>query len=130
FQVEYKDERGTRHTEKLDAAMVKKALDSNKTATDATIYFVFSSEQKFVLKLYLESGGESMRLDGNLLPDEGNPAFKAYKELVRSAIDGNAKRAQELLSEGTPYAWPNDPISLTPLEWSVRWNRKSAFDVL
>lgn len=130
FQIEYRDSSDMMHTEKLDAAMVKKALDANKTAREATIYFVFSSEQKFILKLYLESGGESLELGGTLLPDEDNPAFKSYKELVRSAYDGNATLVKELLSKGTPYTWSNNPISLTPLEWSVRWNRKAAFDVL
>ena len=56
--------------------------------------------------------------------------FKQYKELIRASIDGNAQRVQELLKNGVPYAWPNEPVDLTPLGWSVRWNRKEAFDVL
>ena len=34
------------------------------------------------------------------------------------------------MKDGTPFVWKNDPVSLTPLEWSVRWNRKEAFDIL
>lgn len=71
-----------------------------------------------------------MRLEGKLLPDEDNPTFKSYKELVRASIDGNAQRIHELLANGVPYTWPNQPEGLTLLGWSVRWNKKEAFDVL
>jgi hypothetical protein len=125
FQIQYEDSQGITHTDKLDTAWVKP-----KKAKDGKICFIFTPEQKFILKIYLDTGGDSMRLDGMLLPDEENPAFKSYKELIRASIDGNAQRVQELLTNGVPYVWPNDPVSLTPLEWSVRWDRKEAFDVL
>jgi hypothetical protein len=125
FQIEYRDANEATHTNKLDTSWI--AL---KKAKEGTIYFVFTPEQKFVLKIYLPVGDDDMRLEGKLLPDEDSPAFKAYKELVRAAIDGNAKRVYELLTNGAPYAWPSEPVDLTPLGWSVRWNRQEAFDVL
>lgn len=125
FQIQYQDSQGTTHTDKLDTAWIKP-----KKAKDGKIYFIYTPERKFILKIYLDTGSDSIRLDGMLLPDEDNLAFKSYKELVRAAIDGHAQRVQELLTNGVPYAWPNEPVSLTPLGWSVRWNRQEAFDVL
>jgi Ankyrin repeats (3 copies) len=127
FQIEYQDSDGITHTNKLETSWIKV-----KKAKDGTIYFVFTPERKFVLKIYLPKGDENtdMRLDGLLLPDEDNPAFKTYKKLVRAAIDGNAQKIRELLKNGAPYIWPNEPVSGTPLEWSVRWNWQDAFAVL
>ena len=125
FQIEYRDSNGITQTDKLDTAWIKL-----KKAKEGTVYFVYTPENKFVLKIYLPAGDDDMRFEGKLLPDEDNPAFKSYKKLVRAAIDGKAQRVRELLTNGVPYAWPNEPISLTPLGWSVRWNRQETFDAL
>ena len=82
------------------------------------------------MKIDLTTGDNDLRFNGKLLPDEGNPDFKSYKELIRASIDGNAQQIRELLTNGTSYAWPNEPESLTPLGWTIRWNRQEAFDVL
>lgn len=130
FRIEYEDMDETKHTETLDAGMVKTVLSSNPSAKEATIYFVFTSDRKFTLKLYLGSVDGSSRLLGQLFPDEGDPAFTGYKELVRSALDGDAPHLRKLLSNGTPSVWPNEPVTMTPLEWTVRWEKQEAFDVL
>jgi len=126
FQIIYQVG-GIVQTDKLDTTWIK-----TKRAKDGTIYFILTPAQKFVLKVYLRANDDDtgMRLDGLLLPDEDNPAFKSYKELVRAAIDGKAQHVQELLSSGVPYTWPNEPVGLTPLGWSVRWNQQEAFNVL
>lgn len=127
FEITYQDSQGIKHTNKLDSTWIK-----IKKAKEGKIYFIFTPEQKFILKIYLHTGDvtDDFRLNGQLLPDEDNPAFKSYKELVRAAIDGNALRIRELLDNGTPYEWPNEPVSVSPLMWSIDENRQEAFDVL
>jgi hypothetical protein len=127
FEITYRDAEGIKHTDKLDSNWIK-----IKKAKQGKIFFVFTPEQKFILKVYLHTGDvtNDFRLNGQLLPDEENPAFKSYKELVRSAIDDDAPRIRELLDNGTPYEWPNEPVSASPLAWSIDENRHEAFDVL
>ena len=126
FQIEYRDSNGIAQTNQLDTAWIKL-----KRVKEGTVYFIYTPEKKFVLKIYLPTDDDSdIRFNGKLLPDEDNPAFKSYKELIRAAIDDNASRIRDLIANGTPYAWPNEPVSLTPLGLSVRWNKKEAFDVL
>jgi hypothetical protein len=127
FQIEYQNSSGMARTDKLDTTWIKL-----KKAKEGTVYFIYTPEEKFILKIYLPNGDDDVgtRLDGKLLPDEDDPAFKTYKELARASIDGNAQRIRELLANGTPYVWPNEPVGLTPLGWSVRWNRQEAFNVL
>lgn len=125
FQIEYQDSNGVTQTDKLDTTWIKL-----KKAKQGTVYFVYTPEKKFVLKIYLPAGDNDFRFNGKLLPDEDNPAFKSYKELIRASIDGDTQRIRELLTNGAPYTWPNEPVSGTPLLWSVRWNQKEAFDIL
>ena len=127
FQIEYQDSNGVTQTDKLDTAWIKL-----KKAKQGTVYFIYTPEKKFVLKIYLPADDDDVgiRLAGKLLPDESNPAFKSYKELIRASMNGNVQQVRELLTNGAPYAWPNEPESLTPLGLTVRWNQQKAFNVL
>jgi hypothetical protein len=125
FEIHYWDSNRNLITNKLDTGWVK--LQKAKLAT---IYFIFTSKQQFILKIYLDTGESVSWIDGKLLPDEEDPVFKSHKELIRASIDGNAQRVRELLGNGSPCTWPNNPVSMTPLELSVRWNQKEVFDIL
>jgi hypothetical protein len=125
FTVEYEDSDGKWHTDKLDTSWI-----TQKKSKSGEIYFVYTSEQNFCLKIYLETGGDKMRLDGLLLPDEDSSDYKKYKELACASIDGNTQRVRELLTNGAAYYWPNLPSGLTPLGWAVRWNHVETFEVL
>ncbi len=129
FTIEYEKD-GKKLSADISGEGVSSAIKLAENAKEITLYFIYTDAEEFVVKIYFDRGDNSLPYEGELWPDEKNPKFKSYKELVRSAYTGDSKKVEELLKDGTPFVWKNDPVSLTPLEWSVRWNRKEAFDIL
>lgn len=129
FTIEYKKD-GKKLSTDISGEEVSSAIKSSEKAKEITLYFIYTDTDEFVVKIYFDRGGNSILHEDELWPDEKNPKFNSYKELVRSAYAGDSMKVQELLKEGTPFVWKNDPVSLTPLEWSVRWNRKDTFEIL
>lgn len=129
FRIEY-EKNNKMLTADIPASDARAAIDKAKPANEITLHFIYSDQENFILKIYFDRGEKSLCLDGELWPDETNPLFQRYKELVRSAYSGNSDRTKQLLASGAPLAWKNEPITLTPLEWSVRWNHLETFKLL
>lgn len=129
FTVEF-EQNGKSYTNSIKAGGAAEAIKQAAPAKELTLHFIYSDKNEFILKVHFERIGDSQRHDGELWPDETTPTFAAYKELVRSAYDGNVDKVKKLMSEDTPFFWHNEPISLTPLEWTARWNHIAAFKAL
>jgi ankyrin repeat protein len=129
FRIEYEKSNKMLMAD-IPASDARAAIDAAKPANEITLHFIYSDQENFILKIYFDRGEESLRLDGELWPDEKEPLFQRYKELVRSAYSGDSERAKQLVSSGAPLVWKNEPITLTPLEWSVRWDHLETFKLL
>jgi ankyrin repeat protein len=79
-----------------------------------------STNQILVRNVY--SDGKRLVSCGGLIPN------------AKATVDDESlwpyKLPQVFQIEYQDYVWPNNPVSMTPLELSVRWNRKEAFDTL
>ena len=128
FAIQYRS--GTEErVDKIAGARVSELLKAAARSQDITLHFIFSRSGHFVAKIE-GSGKESSPYEKNLWPDEQDPNFHRYKDLLRAAYDGNAERVGKALEDGVPFAWPDNPLGLTPLEYTVRWNHAAAFEVL
>lgn len=131
FTLEYfmgKDK--TRRSYDIPAKTALAAISKARPAKEITLHFIYTEQRTFILKIQFDRGGNNLRFDGELWPDDKDTRFVLYKDLIRSAYDGKAQDVKRLLDKGAPFVWENEPISLTPLEWSVRWDHTEAFKQL
>ena len=129
FTINY-EKNDTTYSVDIPASEARAVIEAAEPAEEITLHFVYTDQEKFILKLHFDRQGNSLLQEGELWPDDTNPLFAEYKKLLRSAYMGDAEQIKQLLAAGVPYSWENDPISLTPLEWSVRWENLEAFKVL
>lgn len=114
----------------LSGDEVSKLLKLTPKGANVRLHFIYSARGNFIAKVESQRNGSLRPDEAKLFPDENLPAFQKYKALVRAAYDGKAKDVRKALDDGAPFSWPDNPIGISPLEWTARWNHESAFDEL
>lgn len=99
-------------------------------ASDVTVHFLYSERGKFIPKVEVRNRSSTRPNEAKLWPDESDPLFQKHKALVRAAYDGKVDEVRKALDDGAPFSWPDNPIGISPLEWTARWNHERAFDEL
>lgn len=115
-------------TQELATSNLVASLKS-RHISNPVLLFVFSPDQHFTLKYYKERS-TAEELDGTLWPDCEDPRFAAYVAVVRSTVAGDVKQLHNLLDAGALSYWPGCPESMSPLEWSVRYENVAAINML
>jgi hypothetical protein len=128
FRIEYRI-KSEAFTDTIDGKQVSHLLKAASVSDEITLHFVYSDRGWFIAKVE-GKGRRDEPYERKLWPDENSAEFQRYKQLVRAAYDGNAANVREQLQRGAAFAWPDNPVTLTPLEWAVRWNHMEAFQEL
>jgi hypothetical protein len=128
FTIEYRIKSQT-FIDTVDGKEVSDLLKAASGNDQITLHFIYSHRGRFIAKVE-EKGRSDEPYDRKLWPDEKDAEFQRYKQLLRAAYDGNAANVREELQRGALFAWPDNPVTLTPLEWAVRWNHMEAFQEL
>ncbi|MFC1498059.1 ankyrin repeat domain-containing protein [Verrucomicrobiota bacterium] len=129
FTIEYEKD-GKKLKDEVEGKWIEDLLEKAKPAKEVTLHFIYSDEEKFIVKVYFDRGENRNGYGGELWPDEKDPNFALYKELIENSYNGNTDKVRELIEKGAPCTWKNEPVSLTPLEWTARWNRIDAFNTI
>jgi ankyrin repeat protein len=99
-------------------------------ASDITVHFIYSHRDEFIPKVEAKIRSNGRSGETKLWPDENAPAFRKYKLLVRAAWDGKADDTRKALEDGAPFSWPDNPVDISPLEYTAARNHELAFDEL
>ena len=114
----------------ISGAEISQLLKQVRNAPDVTVHFIYSRRGEFVPKVEARTRGNLRPEEAQLWPDESEPMFQKYKALVRVAYDGKAEDVRKELEHGAPFSWPENPVGLSPLEYTVIRNFEPAFDEL
>lgn len=117
-------------TQDVSGKEVSQLLKHAPAVSDVTVHFLYSERGKFIPKVEARNRRSIRPDEVKLWPDESDPRFQKHKTLARAAYDGKADEVRKALDDGAPYSWPDNPIGLSALEWTVRWNHEGAFDEL
>ena len=109
---------------------VSRLLKQTSKGVNVRLHFIYSHRGEFIPKVESRKAGSLRPDEAKLWPDENEPAFQKYKALVRAAYDGNAESVRNAVDGGAPFSWPDNPVGISPLEWTARWNHEPAFDEL
>jgi hypothetical protein len=116
-------------TQNVSGKTVADLIKAAGTSDEITVHFVYSHKGIFIPKVEASEKRTPSEV-GKLFPEENDPLFQKYKTLIRAAYDGDVAGVKAAIKNGAPFTWPDDPVGLTPLEWTIRWNREPAFDAL
>ncbi len=116
-------------TQSISGRDVSDLLKQAQSGGDLTVHFIYSHRGQFIPKVEAQTRNRSDE-ERRLWPDENDALFAKYKVLDRAAYKGDVPAVKKALDDGAPVLWPENPIGLSPLEATVRWNHEAAFDVL
>jgi hypothetical protein len=117
-------------TQNVSGKEVSELLKQARNAPDVTVHFIYSHRGEFIPKVEARSGPGLRADEAKLWPDENEVAFQKYKALVRAAYDGKADDTRKALEGGAPFSWPDNPVGISPLEYTALRNHGLAFDEL
>jgi hypothetical protein len=117
-------------TQYVSGKEVSQLLKQARHAPDVTVHFIYSHRGEFIPKVEARSGAGLRADEAKLWPDENEPGFQKYKALVRAAYAGKAEEVRRELDAGAPFSWPDNPLGISPLEYTAARNHERAFDEL
>ena len=128
IQINYKIDNES-HTQSIDLSEQIAFFKKNRSK-EVTLYIIYTAEGNFISKIHIDTGGDSLRLEGYMHPDENDLSYQSYKNVLKATLSNDVKSLKELKSSGAPFIWKNEPVSNSTIEWACLRGNSEIVDII